>query len=117
MKNFKTSLIAVGIALILCAVVPWVAFGSPHLISDPSPDGAEVWQLEIDGAVTEMYEGAVINYDLVDISPGLHLIRGRYGIGWVADGEMVIEWSEWSADFPLERPERPSAPINQRIVP
>lgn len=102
---------------ILLTLIPALCLSSPFLIADPSPDGAEVWQAEVNGALSAIFVGDAVHYDLIDIPPGDHTIRARYGKAWTGEGDIVYEWSEWSAPFPLARPEEPAAPIGQKIEP
>ena len=95
------------IFLILLFVAP--AFGAPFLVSDPSPDGATSYQVEIDGVATEAFQGNTVHYDLVNMTIGQHTIRAKFISVW---GE-----SEWSAPFPLTRPGPSSAPGNLKLVP
>ena len=95
--------------IFLIAFLPAIAFGSPFLVSDPSTDGATHWQVEIDGIITESFEGGTVHYDLADIAAGEHVVRARFNNEW--------DVSEWSAPFPFERPGPLDTPGNLKIKP
>jgi hypothetical protein len=106
--------------LAVSLLAPTITFASPYLVSDPSADGAIVYQIEIDGSVVDtIYSGDTVHWDLVALEPGNHTVRGRFGKRWNADAEEnpIYEWSEWSLPFGLTRPEASDSPINQRMRP
>jgi len=103
------------VALIIISISS-ICYADPSLVSDPSTDPAVThWQVEIDGVLSDVFTGAVVDYDLVDINPGDHIAKARFGSEWTSDDGTYMEWSEWSVPFALHRPVKPAAPTNHAM--
>lgn len=100
MKRLWILVLIIGLSSTPCVA-------SPFLVSDPSQDGATQWKVEIDGTESQIFDGDTVHYDLQDVSVGDHVVKAKFCNEW--------DCSEWSADFPFERPGKPGPPINLRL--
>lgn len=100
----------------ILVLIPSIVFANPFVVSDPSQDGATHYQIEMDGTLVETFEGDTVNFDLVDIAPGDHVLRAKFCKQWQAEaGDVVYECGDFSLPFAFTRPEKSAIPGGIRI--
>jgi len=96
------------------------AYADPNIVSDPSA-GCETCFYEVDGDTTQYpteADGSIM-HDIETIEPGEHIFQFRYGRAWTADaseGDLPVDYGDWSLPFHLTRPGVLPTPTGQKLT-
>lgn len=94
-----------------------------HLESDPSPQNAEMWKIELESG--EVYTGDTVNgalwWTIDGLAPGTYTGKAYFGNHeWVLESEGTVQkegavWSKNGTDFTLHRNADPDDPSTIKI--